>query len=228
MKRIKEQYCMKIEELFKTWCQKSLSYSDDKEKHFYKDGIVDENIWFSENNNFRPLFILKDVNGNGAADCATVTNFVKDNDDDIQKGVEKTWRRLVTLAEGLYKVYAKDQHVQKYELIGVDQDGKTRYKNALNRIAIMNLKKQEGKESISDKTLRCYICRYKDEILKQIELINPSVIICCGTTIKPICDEFGIFTELNDKVIVTQHPSRISIKKFFDETLMNYKIYLGK
>lgn len=224
----KEEYCIQIEELFSKWWKKSQFYSDDAKKHFYKDGIVDENIWFAENNNFRPLFILKDVNGNSAADCAIVTNFVKDTNDDIQNGIEPTWRRLVTLAEGLYEVYTKEQDVQKYKIIDVDQNGKTRYKNALARIAIMNLKKQEGRESISDKTLRCYICRYRDEILRQIELINPSVIICCGTTIKPICDEFGIFSGFDERVIITQHPSRISIKKFFDETLLNYKRYLGQ
>ena len=222
----KEEYCVKIEELFAKWLKKSQSYSDDAKKHFYKDGIVDENIWFSQSNAFRPLFILKDVNGNGSTDCATVSNFVKDINDDVQKGIETTWRRLVTLAEGLYKVYIKDQDTQKYEIIGAEQ--KDRYEKALNRIAIMNLKKQEGEKSISDKTLRCYICRYRDEILEQIKLINPSVIICCGTTIKPICDEFEIFSDFADRIIITQHPSRISARKFFDETLLNYKKYLEK
>ena len=68
---------------------------------------------------------------------------------------------------------------------------RNRIKNILNKLnenqknyeqefGYMNLKKSGGESRANDEELRAYVCKFKDKISCQIEIMKPDCIVCCG------------------------------------------------
>ena len=83
---------------------------------YYRDGVVCPEVWFSEGNDFRPLFVLKEVSlGTDTVDGLKKYNetwgnqrsfeFVENPFDDIQVGTFSQWKRVATLAKGLEDIH---------------------------------------------------------------------------------------------------------------------------
>lgn len=93
---------------------------------FFKDGVTCPEKWFAPGNNFRPLFILKEVSlgVDRIADVdqflntwgnQTTFDFAENPFDDIKIGRFPTWRRIAALAKGLEDLhYGKDE--RKYNI----------------------------------------------------------------------------------------------------------------
>lgn len=218
--------------------RKWLSSLKDKESRatFYADGVMDPEVWFDESNTVRPLFVLKEVHEAVHPNNNEYCNFVgteKDpGDHDIWNRVSKTWKRVGALAKGILSVTEENGNVPDYDAsyyMGEDD-----YRNLVKRIAVINLKKFAAGKSVGDgyskKTVmfykhaefaeteeRCYLSR-------QIKMISPNVIICCGAGvieyIKPIADKLGI-----SMVLKVDHPSYIRSRElFYNDTLEKVKV----
>lgn len=74
----------------------------------------------------------------------------------------------------------------------------------LRAAAYMNLNKRGGKNVVDHRYLKYYVWMYQEFIRKEIELINPEIIICGGTyeLLKSIVDQ-----ETEAKMIDLKHPS---------------------
>ena len=48
------------------------------------------------------------------------------------------------------------------------------------KFGYMNLKKSGGESRANDEELRAYVCKFKDKISCQIEIMKPDCIVCCG------------------------------------------------
>lgn len=82
-----------------------------------------------------------------------------------------------------------------------------------DNITFMNINKRGGFKSTNMSTLNVYALEFKDYIIKEIEIINPKIIVCCGGGIKRIIEM--IYTK-NNKIcniplIEVKHPSYWSI-----------------
>jgi hypothetical protein len=135
-------------------------------KNEVDEPLVDE-LW--DKSKKRIMFLMKDP---------------KEDSGDSRTWINDGGVRYVTLK--LFKVLA-------YWLYGLSnaKNGKTadletityeKLVDCFNKIpfAYIESKKQAGKSSVKDAVLSSYISRYRDYLIKQIEILNPNVIICCG------------------------------------------------
>ena len=83
---------------------------------FFRDGITCPEVWFQENNSFRPLFILKEVSLgiNYVRELPSFLekwgypqyfDFAENPFDDIRVGTFPQWRRIACLAKGLEEIH---------------------------------------------------------------------------------------------------------------------------
>lgn len=120
------EYREKKERLLTEYEQKVRSWLREKNKGeladnipFFRDGVVCPEVWFQEGNDFRPLFILKEVSI-GINDVSKLDSyleywgntkcfeFVENYFDDIRIGSakSKTWKKIAKLAKGMYEIHS--------------------------------------------------------------------------------------------------------------------------
>lgn len=210
--RLMEEYEQKV----RRWLRKDDKYNIADKIPFFRDGVTNPEVWFTEGNNFRPLFILKEVSiGKESAEELTCYleewgnpkyfEFAENPFDDIKNGQFSQWRRIARLAKGLEKVY-HESVIPEYYCFDLDYkkgnikydgdiEGYKKYKpltankeyiDIINKIAILEIKKVGGGKTVGleiSKATKYYsehIEPFADLLAKQIELIDPTVIICLG------------------------------------------------
>lgn len=90
----------------------------------------------------------------------------------------------------------------------------------IDKISFMNINKRGGGNYTDMVTLNTYALNFSNYILKEIEIINPKLIICCGLGLKRLLKMIYKKSkkELNIKIIEVHHPSYvISDKKYINE-----------
>lgn len=119
-----------------------------------------------------------------------------------------------------------------------ERTGNEEYRRITDRMAIMEIKKigggvSAGSEiSVASRYFADHVIPFKDLLKKQIELINPTVVICCGRENgKCIRD---LFSEIENEIskdilwIESYHHIYSTNEKFFDEPREIYKEYISK
>ena len=168
---------------------------------FVKDGFISKD----GNNNFNGiLFILKEANvlnyGAGRENAYEgepyrdeqfdfYRKYVKNEEIDNRSNQKEKMGRIAYYLENI-KDNKKDKDI---EIIKENNN----YKDSLDRAAFMNLNKRGGANKTNDGCLYSYIRKYKKFIEKQIELIDPKIIICIGTY--RYLHSIGIINEHNEK-----------------------------
>ncbi|MDF3821249.1 hypothetical protein P3G55_15185 [Leptospira sp. 96542] len=170
-------YTDKESKLFGKWKDKEIH----KDQVFIEDGILDPNLWFDANNkNLKILLVLKEAYGGNESW-------------DLKELIRNDWRGPK------YKIW----WTVSYWLYGIQNglkginaklpDEQELYKECANYLlsaAVANIKKSSGKSYSESEDLKNYAQADKDELLQQIELINPDIILCGST--KQYLDEIGI------------------------------------
>lgn len=157
--------CTSLEELFELWREKSDETVDHKNNTFIADGIVNTEVW--NNTDKKILYVLKEAYGNGWDDT-TLAKWI-DSGECLKY---KIWRRIPRWTYGIFNTDAKTQARFRKEL---DYTESLSY---LKKIAILNIKKSDGKPRSKYEEITKYGKHDKDEIIKEIELIDPDIIIC--------------------------------------------------
>lgn len=249
------------EKLMKKWKEKHNA----NENGFVKDGIVSPEVWFNiPQGEERILFLLKEAYSKENAkliwdetkwlthekcteECTeackkTCSKKEKCNKSDCDKDCKKckiTGNTFNPMAEWVYGINLanKGKPAVHDEWFGKP---KKEYKSArneqLSRIAVVNIRKSGGEKKSNNKVLSDYTKWDKNELMKQIELINPTMIICGGTYIflrilYPELEEFENSsngrTMLGDiKIIATCHPNSRKNKKIkFKAIIDNYSLF---
>lgn len=153
--------------LFEYWKQKqAFGQIDHANNIFISDGVVCPEIWFSQE--IRPLFLLKEAYG-----WHNDGDLIKDHllTQGSMSGYP-TWRRVTQWAEGLLKTTA--EAIYPY----TKQKNCTFGNEFLKHIAAVNIKKSGGVEKSNADDLMAYAKHDKDELYEQIQIIDPTVIIC--------------------------------------------------
>ena len=232
MNTIIQCYREQREKLMNKWekeCRDWLEHENGEQitATFFKDGIIDPDVWYQ--NEFRPLFILKEVHDTAQENrCIDFVAMQNGKDYDIWEG-RGMWRALGALAQGIISSMELAGKVLPYEMLY--QADLSEYHKALRRIAIINIKKLSGGNrvgsdtSIQKKHFTCHACKFKEYLQSQINLIDPSIIVCCGADMKS-CFELRDNRLFGFPVVFGLHPATNPNRRrnaFYNETIN--KIY---
>lgn len=86
-------------------------------------------------------------------------------------------------------------------------------------ISFMNINKRGGISYTDMTILNTYAMQFSDNIIEEIEIINPEIIVCCGAGIKRVIEMIYIKCnkKLDRNIVEVPHPSRvISNKKYIN------------
>ena len=143
-----------------------------KNKCFIKDGIIDQKRWIKAPRKI--LFINKEAHDGKNPDSYGF---------DLRDLILNTWKGRPT--QGTYKVVATWAYALHYASTDpmaqfprwdkIDQDEQC---EALLSCAVINIKKSGGKTTSSHDDLEAYVKEDGILIKKQIDLINPEIIVC--------------------------------------------------
>ena len=206
-----------LDELFKQW-EKEI------EDKFVKDGIVNDINWQKANKKI--LVILKETNDfNKYGLNELINNNINNSKSGIWKGL--TWHNTGRIAYALLNPNSNFKEADKNR------------KSALSYIAVMNLKKTAGKSASKKETIKKHTLKYADYIKKEINIINPDIVILGGTFdfIKSILNLRHISDNLykeknNDNRIYIKcyHPGYFRIKKeeYYNQCVKPYFEYIEK
>lgn len=196
--------CTTLDELFELW------KNDYDGKVFVTDGIVNPQKWNSQK--VRPMFLLKEAYGGD-----TSWNLINDHIlKHLNSNVDNTWKRVTQWSYGI--INTDNMHIEPFDERLIPKKYGNEY---LQSMAIVNTKKESGKSKSVWDELEAAVERDKEYIKKEIELINPTVIICgytmgllekiLGVSIKKVWNKnLYYYTEINgEKVIVIDyyHPA---------------------
>lgn len=143
-----------LDQLFEGWTPK---YGDEA-RQFHRDGIIDEALY--EQAPRKVLFVAKEAN-NPNGDGFDFRTWWQD---------DLKWRfshRLEQWAEGLLYDFPPFE----------DLRGNGRV--ALRSTAFMNLKKTGGRSSAEQVAVLDHVTRYREQLLDQIRIIEPEIIVGC-------------------------------------------------
>lgn len=179
--------------------------------------------------------------------------FVENPFDDVRVGTFSQWARVAKLIKTLEATYnnENDFDYNKYNLSfesskeyysgNIDgykdkdhfqRTGNKEYRRITDRMAIMEMKKVAGGQDVGSELSTAtrhytdHIAPFKEFIEKQIELINPTVIIFCGREyggcIRKLFEDNGI--DRNNRIWIDgYHHILSSNEHFFDEPVKAYK-----
>ena len=143
------------------------------------DGILDDEYWHSSP---RILCLLKDshddfrciapaINGHGPKGSSPIF-----------------WKRLHSWIEVIRN---------QWNGVSVGSDTIARIqKDPVRSIGYVNIKKEIGKPKVSWSTIRSFAEADKDYLKRQIHLINPQVILCCGSNLSEGVSVFSILKDI--------------------------------
>lgn len=231
-----------IEELFEKWNDTQTESENTKttkkaekrgisKNSFCRDGAIDKECWEKEDSKKRILYILREANGSNATsvekDGILVGEYKKDKSFWAQTEIKKhknDLSHLPILLKKLLNVCSIVNEKKKW-------DFSTENYEPMNKTAFMNINKMGGYSSVNWPMLIAYAEEYRDFIKQEIEILNPDVIVCCGThwlLTDVVCNgKKEEWDELvgNKKVYDLPHPARrgIRIVDYGEEILSGQK-----
>lgn len=170
-----------LDELFLQW-ESHFSF-----EYFVKDGIFNPALFSSP----RILYVLRDahIDKEKASPPYDLRDIVK-----CPKGEGRTWNNIARWTQALLD----NANYSDVETINPDS-----LSTQLSRVAAMNLKKEAG--GARAKEIRRYAIEHREWIKKQIAIINPDIIIACGTFDELVKYTLDVDTRNCKKIAGTTH-----------------------
>mgnify|MGYP000748957396 CR=1 FL=1 len=137
-------------------------------RHFNKDGIISEENW--EECDVKVLFILKETNKAKQNIVCAINRALQTKKSGWWKG--KVLRRVGRWAYGLQNCNGE---------VPVFKEAKLNVKEAIKNIAYINIRKTYGGASTNKKSFDAHAVEFAPYIRRQVELINPDIVVLCGT-----------------------------------------------
>lgn len=197
------------------------------EVHFNKDGIISKEHW--EKSDVKVLFILKETNNARQNIVDAISRALTTTSSGWWKG--KVLRRVGRMAHGLTNYTGEVPNFNDAKLHG---------KNSTWNIAYINMRKTAGGPKTNKISFNRHVEEYAPYIRKQIELINPTIVVLGGTFkqlkkyIYPDLSHVSERIHQHENIIFinTFHPaSRTSAEGLYHQALdsyHNYRIKLNK
>ena len=207
-------YYQEIENLFAEWqarqqkepYEEYLKYGAPEiaKDSFTYDGIIDPFEYAKQDTKY--LFISKESNiKNKKAQCP----FRADGD--------IFWLRDVCFQKQKPSIFSNRLAMFANAIYSLDFERVNKCHDILNKVAFMNLNKRGGLSGSKPKTISGYTQKYADFIKREIDMIKPDIIICCGSDLRHRLGKIGICSP-RYTIIEVYHPSyRISDKRHLEK-----------
>lgn len=196
-----------LEELFTIWKNAHVSEIDTSyisgtvpKTAFLPDGIIDEAQFNTRTD--KVLFVGKEA-------------FWFRPDDSFEKSAENAnivmfWHREVAFGRTKETMFSKRLSMLTNAYFSADFKTINKNHSALQAVAFLNLNKRGGFSHCVWDTLETYVARYKDFISKEIQLIAPTTIICCGDGVRWLINKY-IDISPDIKLLTISHPSYFAL-----------------
>ena len=190
-----------LEKLFDEWRKRHISedYSNDKisKNNFIPDGIIDEASYMQSPKKI--LFIAKEA----ACLDKTEKTTAEENFEAAQK--DGFWcRRVVLEGEGGTR-FSSGLALLANAILNENFETPEKDISALRYVAFMNINKRGGFTECETELLRDYAQNYKDLIDREIKIISPDIIVCCGSDVRDCLS--GVDSCKSLPVLEVYHPS---------------------
>ena len=184
-------YNTQNELLMQQWIEKHKA--ENGVKSFAKDGIVNPKVWFQlPDGKEKILFLLKEAYDDIEHRIWDEAKWIRyEKCMDVCKNDCSNCRASGTtfnpIAEWIYGIENLQNNSEKVydNWLGISSKSLAEYyryrDELLGQIAIMNLKKANGVRASNDADLYYHAALDKELLLKQLDLIKPTLIICGGT-----------------------------------------------
>ncbi len=212
---------MALEELFEEWksahCEEAeedyLKYrGGNVPKHaFLPDGIIDTDQFGEKKKTGESLLFI-------AKEAYWYTE--KYSDEKYLEAVEKPkfWHREASRGAVDETIFSKRLSMMANAFYNKDYAKVDKDHHNLQSTAVINLNKRGGFAYCKWETLEGYVASYCRFIEKEIEIINPDVIVCCGAGVKWLLDKY-VCIDKGIKVVSIYHPSYFALT---DEDYLNH------
>ena len=189
-----------LEKLFDEWRKRHISedYSNDKisKNNFIPDGIIDEVSYIQSPKKI--LFIAKE------AACLKKGNTIEENFETAQN--DGFWCRRVVLGEEKRGTgFSSGLALLANAILNENFETPEKDISAFRYVAFMNINKRGGFTECKTKLLRDYAQNYKDLIDREIKIISPDIIVCCGMGVRDCLS--GVDSCKSLPVLEVYHPS---------------------
>ena len=202
------------------------------------DNIDVENLWLQSNR--RIAFLLKDQNQGTGAHWDDDARLWLRNDTRTQQLKRTVFHNIENLFYGLSNASTEDYAQFWYGELDFEK-----VKSHFNHypFAYIECKKIPGSSIIKDTELEKYLKRDRRFLIKELEILNPNIIVCCGGKIFGfVIDIFGgsnlreygingnlrYSDERNTVIIYCEHPSKkyMSNAKFYENPMDLFRNFL--
>lgn len=194
-----------LEKLFDEWRKRHISedYSNDKisKNNFIPDGIIDEASYIQSPKKI--LFIAKE-----AACLDKTEKTAEENFETAQK--DGFWCRRVVLGEEGGTRFSSGLALLANAILNENFETPEKDISALRYVAFMNINKRGGFTECKTKLLRDYAQNYKDLIDREIKIISPDIIVCCGSGVRDCLSNVDSCKSV--PVLEVYHPSYWLVK----------------
>lgn len=190
-----------LEKLFDEWRKRHISedYSNDKisKNNFIPDGIIDEASYMQSPKKI--LFIAKEA----ACLDKTEKTTAEENFETAQN--DGFWCRRVVLGEEKRGTsFSSGLALLANAILNENFETPEKDISALRYVAFMNINKRGGfTECETD--LDAYVEKYEDLIDREIKIISPDIIVCCGMGVRDCLS--GVDSCKSLPVLEVYHPS---------------------
>ena len=190
-----------LEKLFDEWRKRHISedYSNDKisKNNFIPDGIIDEASYMQSPKKI--LFIAKEAACLDKKKKTAEENFEAAQNDGF-------WCRRVVLGEEKRGTgFSSGLALLANAILNENFETPEKDISALRYVAFMNINKRGGFTECKTKLLRDYAKKYKDLIDREIKIISPDIIVCCGSDVRDCLS--GVDSCKSLPVLEVYHPS---------------------
>lgn len=187
-----------LEKLFEEWQERHESENCSSENisksNFIPDGIIDEASYMQSPKKI--LFIAKE------AACLKEENTIEKNFETAQN--DGFWCRRVVLGKEGGTRFSSGLALLANAILNENFETPEKDISALRYVAFMNINKRGGfTECETD--LDAYVEKYEDLIDREIKIISPDIIVCCGMGVRDCLS--GVDSCKSLPVLEVYHPS---------------------
>ena len=191
-----------MDKLFEEWQERHFKKGND---FFSRDGIVNNRVWEQQTTK-RICFFLKEAHQRDYH-IWSLTKWLR-NENDGDGVIQKMWHTVAEFTYGL--INTTTNSIPRYaDAKALSESEKSAL---LQRIAIVNVKKSEGKSNSKWVDLIDYAKNDADLIRRELDIIDPDIIVC-GNNSSLLRIVYGAEVDSRNKVL---HNGRI------DENLCNF------
>ena len=187
-----------LEKLFEEWQERHESENCSSENisksNFIPDGIIDEASYMQSPKKI--LFIAKE------AACLKEENTIEKNFETAQN--DGFWCRRVVLGEEGGTRFSSGLALLANAILNENFETPEKDISALRYVAFMNINKRGGFTEC-ETGLDAYVEKYEDLIDREIKIISPDIIVCCGMGVRDCLS--GVDSCKSLPVLEVYHPS---------------------